>query len=113
MVKINSIEELLESTTLLTNSLVLEEFPIGNGKALRFILATSNSKRSAGICEERYSERVRWLFVQEYNEGYHGPNVVYDEVIFGPDFRQSLSRHLRRTHFFGDSKSQVVSSTFA
>lgn len=89
------------------------EFPIKNGKALSFIYSSKQFKTKGGLLagtattnvfrDARYNREMKALQSQCCSP---------DEVIFGPDFYQSLYCHLLCGLIFHE-EVQLVSSTFA
>ncbi|XP_054785030.1 jasmonoyl--L-amino acid synthetase JAR4-like [Prosopis cineraria] len=89
------------------------EFPIKNGKALSFIYSSKQFKTKGGLTagtsttnlfrHEKYKCTMKALQSQCCSP---------DEVIFGPDFHQSLYCHLLCGLIFRE-EVQLVSSTFA
>ncbi|KAL2892083.1 Jasmonic acid-amido synthetase JAR1 [Bienertia sinuspersici] len=89
------------------------EFPVQNGKALVFIYSSRQFKTEGGLlagtlttnvyCHPKYSGLMKGMQTQSSSP---------DEVIFGPDFHQSLYCHLLcgLLHY---NEVQFVSSTFA
>ncbi|XP_014491605.1 jasmonic acid-amido synthetase JAR1 [Vigna radiata var. radiata] len=89
------------------------EFPIKNGKALSFIYGSKQFKTKGGLAARTATSNVF------SNAGYkcamralQSQCCSPDEVIFGPDFFQSLYCHLLCGLIFRD-EVQFVSSTFA
>jgi len=89
------------------------EFPIKNGKALSFIYGSKQFKTKGGLAARTATSNVF------RNAGYkcamralQSQCCSPDEVIFGPDFFQSLYCHLLCGLIFRE-EVQFVSSTFA
>lgn len=89
------------------------EFPIINGKALSFIYGSKQFKTKGGLLAGTATTNVyrSEQFKKTMNE-MQTPCCSPDEVIFGPDFQQSLYCHLLCGLIFRD-EIQVISSTFA
>ncbi|CAL5382171.1 unnamed protein product [Camellia sinensis] len=89
------------------------EFPIGNGKALQFIYSSKQFKTKGGLAAGTATTNVyRSLQYKNTMKAMQSPCCSPDEVIFGPDFHQSLYCHLLSGLIYWD-EVQVVSSTFA
>ncbi|XP_004248076.1 jasmonoyl--L-amino acid synthetase JAR6 [Solanum lycopersicum] len=89
------------------------EFPIGNGKALQFIYSSKQFKTKGGLAAGTATTNVyRNAQFKKTMKAMSTPVCSPDEVIFGPDFQQSLYCHLLSGLIFRD-EVQVVSSTFA
>uniref|UniRef100_M1BRE2 JAR1 n=1 Tax=Solanum tuberosum TaxID=4113 RepID=M1BRE2_SOLTU len=90
-----------------------KEFPIGNGKALQFIYSSKQFKTKGGLAAGTATTNVyRNAQFKKTMKAMSTPVCSPDEVIFGPDFQQSLYCHLLCGLIFRD-EVQVVSSTFA
>ncbi|URE24299.1 indole-3-acetic acid-amido synthetase GH3.5 [Musa troglodytarum] len=89
------------------------EYPIGNGKALQFIYSSKRVTTKGGLTARTATSNV---FQSEQFK--HTMKDIQsqccspDEVIFGPDFQQSLYCHLLCGLIFSD-EVQTISSTFA
>ncbi|KAJ0779410.1 putative GH3 family protein [Helianthus annuus] len=89
------------------------EFPIGNGKALSFIYGSKQFKTKGGLLAGTATSNVyRSAQFKKTMKDMQTPCCSPDEVIFGPDFHQSLYCHLLCGLIFRD-EIQVISSTFA
>ncbi|XP_076957472.1 jasmonoyl--L-amino acid synthetase JAR4-like [Bidens hawaiensis] len=89
------------------------EFPIRNGKALSFIFGSKQFKTKGGLLAGTATSNVyRSEQFKKTMKEMHTPCCSPDEVIFGPDFHQSLYCHLLCGLIFHD-EIQVISSTFA
>lgn len=89
------------------------EFPIGSGKALQFIYSSKQFKTKGGLAAGTATTNVyRSLHYKNTMKAMHTPYCSPDEVIFGPDFQQSLYCHLLSGLIHWD-EVLVVSSTFA
>ncbi|KAL6982009.1 Jasmonoyl--L-amino acid synthetase jar4 [Sarracenia purpurea var. burkii] len=89
------------------------EFPIANGKALQFIYSSKQFKTEGGLAAGTATTNVyRSLQFKNTMKAMQTPCCSPDEVIFGPDFQQSLYCHLLSGLIYRD-EVQVVSSTFA
>ncbi|KVH89056.1 GH3 auxin-responsive promoter [Cynara cardunculus var. scolymus] len=88
-------------------------FPIGNGKALSFIYGSKQFKTKGGLLAGTATTNVyRSDQFKKTMKSMQTPCCSPDEVIFGPDFHQSLYCHLLCGLVFRD-EIQVISSTFA
>ncbi|XP_057464097.1 jasmonoyl--L-amino acid synthetase JAR4-like [Actinidia eriantha] len=89
------------------------EFPIANGKALQFIYSSKQFKTEGGLAARTATTHV-YLSLQFKNtmKAMQTPCCSPDEVIFGPDFQQSLYCHLLSGLIYWD-EIHVVSSAFA
>ncbi|CAH9128040.1 unnamed protein product [Cuscuta epithymum] len=109
-------EELMNSTMQIYKTSFAyrnRDFPIGNGRALQFIYSSKQFKTKGGLAagtattnvyrNEQFSKTMRAM---------NTPCCSPNEVIFGPDFHQSLYCHLLCGLIFRND-IQVVSSTFA
>ncbi|KAJ1429524.1 GH3 family [Sesbania bispinosa] len=89
------------------------EFPIKNGKALAFIYSSKQFKTKGGVTAGTATTNVfRSAGFKHTMKALQSPCVSPDEVIFGPDFYQSLYCHLLCGLIFRE-EVQMVSSTFA
>ncbi|MFS7932239.1 putative GH3 family protein [Helianthus anomalus] len=89
------------------------EFPIGNGKALSFIYGSKQFKTKGGLLAGTATTNVyRSEQFKKTMKDMQTPCCSPDEVIFGPDFQQSLYCHLLCGLIFRN-EIQVISSTFA
>ncbi|KAL6569598.1 Jasmonoyl--L-amino acid synthetase jar6 [Orobanche minor] len=89
------------------------EYPIGNGKALQFIYSSKQFKTKGGLSAGTATTNVyRNSQFKRTMSSMQTPCCSPDEVIFGPDFHQSLYCHLLCGLLHRD-QVQVVSSTFA
>ncbi|KAI8023232.1 Jasmonoyl--L-amino acid synthetase JAR4 [Camellia lanceoleosa] len=89
------------------------EFPIGNGKALQFIYSSKQFKTKGGLAAGTATTNVfSGLQFKNTMKAMRTQCCSPDEVIFGPDFQQSLYCHLL-SGFIYWNEVQVVSSTFA
>ncbi|KAL3622215.1 Jasmonoyl--L-amino acid synthetase jar4 [Castilleja foliolosa] len=90
-----------------------KEYPIGNGKALQFIYSSKQFKTKGGLDAGTATTNVyRSSQFKKTMSSMQTPCCSPDEVIFGPDFHQSLYCHLLCGLIFRD-EVQVVFSTFA
>ncbi|XP_076883226.1 jasmonoyl--L-amino acid synthetase JAR4-like [Bidens hawaiensis] len=89
------------------------EFPIGNGKALSFIFGSKQFTTKGGLLAGTATTNVyRSTQFKKTMRTMQTPCCSPDEVIFAPDFHQSLYCHLLCGLIFRD-EIQVISSTFA
>ncbi|KAL1535962.1 Jasmonoyl--L-amino acid synthetase jar6, variant 2 [Salvia divinorum] len=109
-------DELMESTMQIYKTSFAyrnREYPIGNGKALQFIYSSKQFKTKGGLAAGTATTNVyRNAQFKKTMRAMQTPCCSPDEVIFGPDFHQSLYCHLLCGLIFRD-EVQVVSSTFA
>ncbi|THG00407.1 jasmonoyl--L-amino acid synthetase JAR4-like [Camellia sinensis] len=109
-------DELMDSTMQIFETSFAfrnREFPIGNGKALQFIYSSKQFKTKGGLAAGTATTNVyRNLQYKNTMKAMQSPCCSPDEVIFGPDFHQSLYCHLLSGLIYWD-EVQVVSSTFA
>ncbi|XP_009788712.1 jasmonoyl--L-amino acid synthetase JAR4 isoform X1 [Nicotiana sylvestris] len=109
-------EELMESTMQIFKTSFAfrnREFPVVNGKALQFIYGSKQFKTKGGLAAGTATTNVyRNAQFKKTMKAMQTPCCSPDEVIFGPDFQQSLYCHLLCGLIFRD-EVQVVSSTFA
>ncbi|XP_010266453.1 PREDICTED: jasmonic acid-amido synthetase JAR1-like [Nelumbo nucifera] len=91
-------EELVQTTMeIFTTSYAFRnrEFPIGNGKALQFIYSSKQFKTKGGLAAGTATTNVyRSEQFKKTMKAIQSQCCSPDEVIFGPDFRQSLYCHL-------------------
>ncbi|CAL0308853.1 unnamed protein product [Lupinus luteus] len=89
------------------------EYPIKNGKALNFIYSSKQFKTKGGLLAGTATTNVfRNVSYKCGMKALQSQCCSPDEVIFGPDFYQSLYCHLLCGLIFRD-EVQLVSSTFA
>ncbi|KAK2406882.1 Jasmonoyl--L-amino acid synthetase jar6 [Trifolium repens] len=89
------------------------EFPIQNGKALSFIYSSKSSQTKGGVTAATATANVfKNPGYKRAMEALKSPSVSPDEVIFSPDFHQTLYCHLLCGLLFRE-EVQLVSSTFA
>lgn len=89
------------------------EFPIGTGKALQFIYGSKQFKTKGGLVAGTATTNVyRSSQFPKTMKALQTPCCSPDEVIFGPDFQQSLYCHLLCGLIF-HNEVQLISSTFA
>ncbi|KAF3439894.1 hypothetical protein FNV43_RR18172 [Rhamnella rubrinervis] len=89
------------------------EFPVGNGKALQFIYSSKQFKTKGGLAARTATTNVfRSSQFKNTMKAIQSPCCSPDEVIFGPDFHQSLYCHLLCGLIFRE-EIQLISSTFA
>ncbi|XP_009394595.2 jasmonoyl--L-amino acid synthetase GH3.5-like [Musa acuminata AAA Group] len=89
------------------------EYPIGNGKALQFIYSSKQAKTKGGLTATTATTNVyRSEQFKHTMKDIRSQCCSPDEVIFGPDFQQSLYCHLLCGLIYSD-EVQIVSSTFA
>ncbi|KAI4328885.1 hypothetical protein L6164_021206 [Bauhinia variegata] len=109
-------EELFDTTMQIYKTSFVHrnrEFPINNGKALNFIYGSKHFKTKGGLFAGTATtnvfrnSRYKWIMKVVQSR-----NCSPDEVIFGPDFHQSLYCHLLCGLIFRE-EVQLVSSTFA
>ncbi|KAL0397980.1 UNVERIFIED_CONTAM: Jasmonoyl--L-amino acid synthetase JAR4 [Sesamum calycinum] len=109
-------DELMESTMQIFKTSFAfrnREYPIGHGKALQFIYSSKQFKTKGGLTAGTATTNVyRNAQFKKTMKAMQTPCCSPDEVIFGPDFHQSLYCHLLCGLIFRD-EVQVVSSTFA
>ncbi|KAK6777320.1 hypothetical protein RDI58_024037 [Solanum bulbocastanum] len=109
-------DELMDSTMQIFKTSFAfrnREFPIGNGKALQFIYSSKQFKTKGGLAAGTATTNVyRNAQFKKTMKAMSTPVCSPDEVIFGPDFQQSLYCHLLSGLIFRN-EVQVVSSTFA
>ncbi|KAF9614943.1 hypothetical protein IFM89_021373 [Coptis chinensis] len=91
----------------------LREFPLGNGKALQFIYGSKQFETNGGLAAGTATTNVyRSSQFKNTMKETQSQCCSPDEVIFGPDFHQSLYCHLLCGLIFRD-EVQFVFSTFA
>ncbi|GFP91933.1 probable indole-3-acetic acid-amido synthetase gh3.5 [Phtheirospermum japonicum] len=109
-------DELMESTMQIYKTSFAfrnKEYPVGNGKALQFIYSSKQFKTKGGLAAGTATTNVyRSSQFKKTMSSMQTPCCSPDEVIFGPDFHQSLYCHLLCGLIFRD-EVQVVFSTFA
>ncbi|KAL3337743.1 hypothetical protein AABB24_030066 [Solanum stoloniferum] len=109
-------EELMESTMQIFKTSFAfrnREFPVVNGKALQFIYGSKQFKTKGGLAAGTATTNVyRNSQFKKTMKAMQTPGCSPDEVIFGPDFNQSLYCHLL-CGLILRNEVQVVSSTFA
>ncbi|MCD7460470.1 hypothetical protein HAX54_043601 [Datura stramonium] len=109
-------DELMESTMQIYKTSFAyrnREFPIENGKALQFIYSSKQFKtKEVWTAGTATTNVYRNAHFKKTMKALQTPCCSPDEVIFGPDFHQSLYCHLLCGLIFRD-EVQVVSSTFA
>nr|DAD19151.1 TPA_asm: hypothetical protein HUJ06_020614 [Nelumbo nucifera] len=89
------------------------EFPVGNGKALQLIYSSKQFKTKGGLAAGTATTNVfRSQQFKKTLESIRSQCCSPDEVIFGPDFHQSLYCHLLCGLIYRD-EVELVSSTFA
>ncbi|XP_077251201.1 jasmonoyl--L-amino acid synthetase JAR4-like [Tasmannia lanceolata] len=89
------------------------EFPIGNGKALQFIYSSKQFKTNGGLIGNTATTNIyRSEEFKNTMRAIHSQCCSPDEVIFGPDFNQSLYCHLLCGLIYWD-EVQFIASTFA
>lgn len=94
-------------------SILFREFPIKNGKALNFIYGSKQFKTKGGLIARTATSNVfRDPAYKRAMKALQSQSCSPDEVIFGPDFFQSLYCHLLCGLIFRE-EVQLVSSTFA
>ncbi|GAB2245133.1 hypothetical protein Droror1_Dr00000626 [Drosera rotundifolia] len=109
-------EELFESTMQIYRTSFAyrnREFPIERGKALAFVYSSKQFKTSGGLNAGTATTNLfRHPQFRERMKGIQSQCCSPDEVIFGPDFHQSLYCHLL-CGLLCRHEVQFVSSTFA
>ncbi|KAL8114043.1 jasmonoyl--L-amino acid synthetase JAR4-like [Apium graveolens] len=109
-------DDLVESTMQIYKtsfSFRNREYPIRSGKALQFIYSSKQFMTSGGLPAGTATTNVyRSSQYKKTMKAMQTPYCSPDEVIFGPDFHQSLYCHLLCGLISRDD-IQVVSSTFA
>ncbi|XVF73056.1 hypothetical protein PTKIN_Ptkin12aG0170900 [Pterospermum kingtungense] len=109
-------DELMENTLQIyrtSYSFRSREFPIENGKALQFIYSSKQSKTKGGLIAGTATTNVfRNSKFKNAMKAIQSQGCSPDEVIFGPDFHQSLYCHLLCGLIFRE-EIQLVASTFA
>ncbi|KAH9731659.1 Jasmonic acid-amido synthetase JAR1 [Citrus sinensis] len=109
-------DELMETTLQIFRTSYAfrnREFPIGKGKALQFIYGSKQSKTKGGLNAGTATTNVyRSSTFKAEMKAMQSQCCSPDEVIFGPDFHQSLYCHLLCGLIFRE-EIQLVFSTFA
>ncbi|XP_077229149.1 jasmonoyl--L-amino acid synthetase JAR4-like [Tasmannia lanceolata] len=109
-------EELVKSTMQIFQTSYAfrnREFPIENGKALQFIYSSKQFKTKGGLTANTATTNVyRSKEFKNTMKDIQSQCCSPDEVIFGPDFNQSLYCHLLCGLIYWD-KVQFISSTFS
>ncbi|GMI75926.1 FAR-RED INSENSITIVE 219, JASMONATE RESISTANT 1 [Hibiscus trionum] len=109
-------EELMETTLQIYRTSFAfrnREFPIENGKALQFIYSSKQSQTKGGLIAGTATTNVfRNSQFKNAMNAMQSQCCSPDEVIFGPDFHQSLYCHLLCGLIFRE-EIQFVSSTFS
>ncbi|XP_062091446.1 jasmonoyl--L-amino acid synthetase JAR4 [Humulus lupulus] len=109
-------DELMDSTMQIYRTSFAfrnREFPIRNGKALQFIYSSRQFKTNGGLLAGTATTNVfRNSQYKKTMRAIQSQCCSPDEVIFGPDFRQSLYCHFLCGLIFRD-EIQLISSTFA
>ncbi|XP_031393187.1 jasmonoyl--L-amino acid synthetase JAR4-like [Punica granatum] len=89
------------------------EYPIGSGKALQFVYSSKQFKTKGGLAAGTATTNVfRSSQYKRTMKAMRSQCCSPDEVIFGPDFHQSLYCHLLCGLIFHE-EVKFVSSTFA
>uniref|UniRef100_A0A5B6ZEP2 Putative indole-3-acetic acid-amido synthetase GH3.5 n=1 Tax=Davidia involucrata TaxID=16924 RepID=A0A5B6ZEP2_DAVIN len=109
-------DELIQSTMQIFKTSFAfrnREFTVGNGKSLQFIYSSKQFKTEGGLAAGTATTNVyRSSQFKNTMKAMQSSCCSPDEVIFGPDFHQSLYCHLLCGLLFSD-EVQVVSSAFA
>ncbi|KAG8053080.1 hypothetical protein GUJ93_ZPchr0001g30577 [Zizania palustris] len=109
-------EELVKSTMQIyriSYAFRNREFPVGNGKALQFIYSSRQFTTKGGLTATTATTNVyRSEEFKATMRDIQSQCCSPDEVIFGPDFAQSLYCHLLCGLLFA-GEVQIVSATFA
>ncbi|KAK8998314.1 hypothetical protein V6N11_083705 [Hibiscus sabdariffa] len=109
-------DELMETTLQIYRTSYAfreREFPIENGKALQFIYSSKQSHTKGGLIAGTATTNVfRNSQFKNAMKAMQSQCCSPDEVIFGPDFHQSLYCHLLCGLIFRE-EVQFVSSTFS
>ncbi|XP_075519381.1 jasmonoyl--L-amino acid synthetase JAR4-like [Primulina tabacum] len=109
-------DELMENTLQIFKTSFAfrnREYPIAGGKALQFIFSSKQFMTKGGLAAGTATTNVyRNSKIKKTMRDMQIPFCSPDEVIFGPDFHQSLYCHLLCGLIFRD-EVQVISSTFA
>ncbi|XVF80198.1 hypothetical protein PTKIN_Ptkin15bG0051800 [Pterospermum kingtungense] len=109
-------DELMETTLQIYRTSYAfrnRQFPIENGKALQFIYSSKQSKTKGGLFTGTATTNVfRNSQFKNAMNAMQSQCCSPDEVIFGPDFHQSLYCHLLCGLIFRE-EIQLVFSTFA
>ncbi|KAF8413293.1 hypothetical protein HHK36_001271 [Tetracentron sinense] len=108
-------EELVESTMQIYRTSFAfrdREFPIGNGKALQLIYGSKQFETKGGLTANTATTNIyRSSYFKNTMKAIRSECCSPDEVIFGPDFNQSVYCHLLCGLIYRD-EIQSVSSTF-
>lgn len=92
---------------------LFREIPVGNGKALQFIYSSRQFETKGGLAAGTATTNVfRSSQYKKTMKAIQSPCCSPDEVIFGPDFHQSLYCHLL-CGLIHREEIQLISSTFA
>ncbi|KAA8516148.1 hypothetical protein F0562_019327 [Nyssa sinensis] len=109
-------DELMQSTMQIFKTSFAfrnREFPVGNGKSLQLIYSSKQFKTKGGLAAGTATTNVyRSSQFKNTMKAMQSSCCSPDEVIFGPDFQQSLYCHLLCGLLYSD-EVQVVSSAFA
>ncbi|MBA0852188.1 hypothetical protein Goshw_002163 [Gossypium schwendimanii] len=109
-------DELMETTLQIyrtSYAFRTREFPIENGKALQLIYSSKQSKTKGGLIAGTATTNVfRNSQFKNTMKAMQSQCCSPDEVIFGPDFHQSLYCHLLCGLIFRE-EIQFISSTFS
>ncbi|KAF8379665.1 hypothetical protein HHK36_029109 [Tetracentron sinense] len=109
-------DELVESTMQIYRTSFAfrnREFPIGNGKALQFIYSSKQFKTKGGLTAGTATTNIyRTSQFKNTMKAIQSQCCSPDEIIFGPDFHQSLYCHLLCGLIYRD-EVEFVCSTFA
>ncbi|XP_027906890.1 jasmonic acid-amido synthetase JAR1-like [Vigna unguiculata] len=109
-------EELFDTTVQIYHTSFAfrnREFPMNNGKALGFVYSSKQFKTEGGVLAGTATTNVfRSPGFRTAMKAIQSPFCSPDEVIFGPDFHQSLYCHLLCGLIFRE-EVHMVSSTFA
>ncbi|EXB61980.1 hypothetical protein L484_002760 [Morus notabilis] len=109
-------DELMDSTMQIYRTSFAfrnREYPIKNGKALQFIYSSKQFKTKGGLAAGTATTNVfRNSQYKKTMRSMQSPCCSPDEVIFGPDFHQSLYCHFLCGLLFR-GEIQLISSTFA
>ncbi|XP_062154360.1 jasmonoyl--L-amino acid synthetase JAR4 [Alnus glutinosa] len=109
-------DELMESTMQIYRTSFAfrnKEFPLGNGKSLQFIYSSKQFKTKGGLAAGTATTNLfRNPQFKTTMKAIQFQPCSPDEVIFGPDFHQSLYCHLLCGLIFRD-EVEFVFSTFA
>lgn len=109
-------DELMDSTMQIYRTSFAfrnREYPIKNGKALQFIYSSKQFETKGGLAAGTATTNVfRNSQYKKTMRSMQSPCCSPDEVIFGPDFHQSLYCHFLCGLIFRE-EIQLISSTFA